>query len=111
VSRPIVCLWLRTPSQPLASLRRSIRFSSAANSALDTATSAFFVQRMRTRWGTRNHARPTIRLNTELAKKPLDCVEYVVVHEMAHILEPSHNPRFIALMDQFIPTDSTAGSS
>jgi len=62
-----------------------------------------YVQRMKTRWGTCNHARQTIRLNTELAKKPLESLEYVVVHEMAHIVEPSHNPRFIALMDQFMP--------
>ena len=50
-----------------------------------------------------SRARHTIRLNTELAKKPLACLEYVVVHEIAHILEPSHNPRFIGLMDQFMP--------
>ena len=45
----------------------------------------------------------TIRLNTELAKKPNECLEYVVVHEMAHLLEPTHNARFIALMERFMP--------
>lgn len=64
----------------------------------------FFVQRMKTRWGSCNHRSNNIRLNTELAKKPLECLEYVVVHEMAHLLEPSHNNRFIALMDQFMPS-------
>jgi type I restriction enzyme M protein len=45
----------------------------------------------------------TIRLNTELAKKPRECLEYIVVHEMAHLLEPTHNAHFIALMDRFMP--------
>jgi predicted metal-dependent hydrolase len=44
-----------------------------------------------------------IRLNTELAKKPGDCLEYIVLHEMMHLLEPTHNARFIALMDRFMP--------
>ena len=42
-------------------------------------------------------------LNTDLAKKPRECLEYIVVHEMAHLLEPTHNSRFIALMDLFMP--------
>lgn len=63
----------------------------------------FFVQRMKTRWGSCNHHSGTIRLNTELAKKPRECLEYIVAHEMAHLLEPTHNARFIALMDQFMP--------
>lgn len=63
----------------------------------------FFVQRMKTKWGSCNHRAGTIRLNTDLAKKPRECLEYIVVHEMVHILEPTHNARFMALMDQFIP--------
>jgi predicted metal-dependent hydrolase len=63
----------------------------------------FFVQRMKTKWGSCNHSACRIRLNTELAKKPRECLEYIVVHEMAHVLEPTHNARFIALMDQFMP--------
>ena len=63
----------------------------------------FFVQRMKTKWGSCNpHAR-TIRLNTELAKKPRECLEYIIVHELIHFLEPTHNARFIALMNQFMP--------
>jgi predicted metal-dependent hydrolase len=62
-----------------------------------------FVQRMKTKWGGCNpHAR-TIRLNTDLAKKPRECLEYIVVHELTHLLEPTHNARFIALMDQYMP--------
>ena len=62
-----------------------------------------FVQRMKTQWGSCNPHRRSIRLNTDLAKKPPECLEYVVVHELAHLLEPSHNARFIALMNRFLP--------
>ena len=63
----------------------------------------FFVQRMKTKWGSCNHRARTLRLNTELAKKPRECLEYIVVHEMTHVLEPTHNARFVALMDQCMP--------
>jgi hypothetical protein len=63
----------------------------------------FFVQRMKTKWGSCNHRVGSIRLNTDLARKPRECLEYIVVHEMAHLLEPTHNARFMALMDQFMP--------
>ncbi len=63
----------------------------------------FFVQRMKTKWGSCNYKARNIRLNTELAKKPQECLEYVVIHEMAHLLEPTHNSRFIMLMDRFMP--------
>jgi predicted metal-dependent hydrolase len=63
----------------------------------------FFVQRMKTKWGSCNHRAGSIRLNTDLARKPRECLEYIVVHEMAHLLEPTHNARFMALMDQFMP--------
>lgn len=63
----------------------------------------FYVQRMRTRWGTCNPRRRSIRLNTELAKKPRECLEYILIHEMVHLLEPSHNAHFVRLMDHFMP--------
>ncbi|MCB0260763.1 MAG: DUF45 domain-containing protein [Calditrichaeota bacterium] len=63
----------------------------------------FHVQRMKTRWGSCNPPKRSIRLNTELARKPRECLEYLVVHEMMHLLEPTHNERFIALMDRFLP--------
>jgi predicted metal-dependent hydrolase len=71
---------------------------------MGVSVSRFFVQRMRTRWGSCSPTTGTIRLNTDLAKKPLDCLEYIIVHEMAHLLEPTHNARFVALMDRFMPT-------
>jgi predicted metal-dependent hydrolase len=64
----------------------------------------FFVQRMKTKWGSCNSTNATIRLNSELAKKPPACLEYVVVHEIVHIIEPTHNRSFVGLMDQFMPT-------
>lgn len=64
----------------------------------------FFVQHMKTKWGSCTPVTHTIRLNTDLAKKPRDCLEYILVHEMAHFLEPSHNERFQRLMDLHMPT-------
>jgi predicted metal-dependent hydrolase len=63
----------------------------------------FFIQRMKTKWGSCNPGAGHIRLNTELAKKPPECLEYIVVHEMAHLLEPTHNARFRAMMDRLMP--------
>lgn len=62
-----------------------------------------FVQRMKTKWGSCNPGRRSIRLNSELAKKSPECLEYVIVHELAHLLEPSHNKVFVSLMDKFMP--------
>ncbi len=63
----------------------------------------FFVQRMKTRWGSCNAKARSIRLNTDLAKKPRACLEYLVVHEMIHLIEPTHNARFVAAMDAAMP--------
>lgn len=62
-----------------------------------------FVQRMKTKWGSCNPRRRSIRLNSELAKKSPECLEYVIVHELVHLLEPTHNQRFVALIDKFMP--------
>lgn len=61
------------------------------------------IRRMRTRWGTCNQAAQRIRINVELDKKPPSCLEYIVVHEMVHLLERQHNERFRALMDSLMP--------
>ena len=63
----------------------------------------FFAQRMKTKWGSCRTASGSIRLNTDLAKKPRQCLEYIVVHEMLHLLEPTHNARFTQLMGRFMP--------
>lgn len=62
-----------------------------------------FVQRMKTKWGSCSRTSASIRLNTDLAKKPSECLEYIVVHEMVHLVEPTHNGRFIGLMDGLMP--------
>ena len=70
---------------------------------LGVRVSGYFLQRMKTKWGSCNPGQGHIRLNTELVKKPKDLLEYVVVHEMAHLLEPSHNERFMAVLDHHWP--------
>ena len=64
----------------------------------------YFLQRMKTKWGGCNHRAGHIRLNTELVKKPKHLLEYVIVHEMAHLLEPTHSDRFLAILDKHYPT-------
>ncbi len=71
---------------------------------LSVTVSGVFVQQMKTKWGSCNPASGTIRLNTELAKKPKECLEYIVVHEMAHLIERTHGPRFVATIDRVMPT-------
>jgi predicted metal-dependent hydrolase len=63
----------------------------------------FGVKKMKTKWGTCNIEAQRIWVNLELAKKPSNCLEYIIVHEMTHLLERNHNTRFVALMNQFIP--------
>ena len=70
---------------------------------LDVTVNGFYVQQMKTKWGGCNPTARNLRLNTELAKKPKECLEYIVVHEMSHLLEPTHGARFLALMDRFLP--------
>lgn len=61
------------------------------------------VKRMKTKWGSCNHQTSRVWLNAELAKKPLACLEYIVVHELVHLLEPTHGDRFVSLMDEHLP--------
>jgi len=61
------------------------------------------VKQMKTKWGTCNIKAQRIWLNLELVKKPVHCLEYIIVHEMLHLLERNHNDRFKLLMDKFMP--------
>ncbi|MDF3822440.1 SprT family zinc-dependent metalloprotease [Leptospira sp. 96542] len=70
---------------------------------LGVKASRVFVQRMKTKWGSCTPDSGYIRLNTDLAKKPPECLEYIVVHELVHLLEPTHNERFVALLDLHLP--------
>jgi predicted metal-dependent hydrolase len=71
---------------------------------LKVKVAGYFLQRMKTKWGSCNHRAGHIRLNTELVKKPKDLLEYVIVHEMAHLSEPTHSDRFIAILEEHYPT-------
>ena len=62
-----------------------------------------FVQHMKTKWGSCNPQRRNIRLNTELAKKSPECLEYVVVHELLHLVVRRHNDQFVSLLDRHLP--------
>lgn len=70
---------------------------------LGVTVSDYFLQRMKTKWGSCNHREGNIRLNTELVKKPRDLLEYVVAHEIAHLVEPTHNERFVAILNEHYP--------
>jgi hypothetical protein len=71
---------------------------------LGVTVNGYFLQRMKTKWGGCSHRTGSIRLNTELVRKPRDLLEYVVVHEMLHLLEPTHGERFLALLEQHYPS-------
>ena len=64
---------------------------------------AFGIKKMKTKWGSCNRKAGRIWLNLELAKKPTSCIEYVIVHEMVHLLERKHGERFTAYLDKFLP--------
>jgi predicted metal-dependent hydrolase len=70
---------------------------------LGVTVSRYFLQRMKTKWGSCNHQARTIRLNTEPAKKPRDLLGYVVVHEMLHLIVPTHSEKFLTLMTEHYP--------
>jgi predicted metal-dependent hydrolase len=61
------------------------------------------IKRMKTRWGTCNNKDKRILLNLELAKKPIACLEYVIVHELLHMIEKKHNDNFLSLLAKYIP--------
>ena len=61
------------------------------------------VKQMRTKWGTCNIEKKRIWINLELAKKPIECLEFIIVHELIHLLERNHNDLFIAHMNHFLP--------
>jgi hypothetical protein len=71
---------------------------------LNVKVSNCFIQRMKTRWGSCNKVLRNIRLNTELVKKPKDLVDYVVMHEIAHLIEPKHNSRFVKILNEHYPS-------
>lgn len=70
---------------------------------LQVEVTSYFLQRMKTRWGGCNSEAGHIRLNTELVKKPKELLEYVIVHEMLHLISPTHDERFLSLLNSHYP--------
>ncbi len=84
-------------------LMRAAPFFARWERVLGVQASEWRVRKMSTRWGSCNVAAKRVWLSLELAKKPDDCLEYVVVHELAHLLEAGHGPRFVSCMDKSLP--------
>lgn len=70
---------------------------------LGVSLNRFFIQKMKTKWGGSNPSLRTIRLNLELAKRPPECLDYIVLHELAHFLVPNHSEHFTTLLDRHMP--------
>jgi len=88
--------------------RRELRTSAAPivekwSQRLNVDLKEYRIRRMKTKWGSCNPQAKRIWLNLELVKKPLHCLEYIIVHELIHLLERNHNERFQALMDEHMP--------
>ncbi len=71
--------------------------------ALDVKVAECCVKKMKTKWGSCNAEAQRIWVNLELAKKPVQCLEYLIVHELAHLIERHHNDNFVAIMDEHLP--------
>lgn len=77
---------------------------SASAKQMEILVPEFGIKRMKTKWGSCAIERRFLWFNLELAKKPADCIEYVIVHEMAHLLERHHNTNFIQILDHYLPS-------
>jgi predicted metal-dependent hydrolase len=70
---------------------------------MNVQTNDFGIKKMRTKWGTCNIEAKRIWINLELAKKPIQCIDYIIVHELTHLMERNHNSKFVAIMDNYLP--------
>jgi predicted metal-dependent hydrolase len=70
---------------------------------IDVSASFWGIKRMKTKWGSCNHETGRIWINSELAKKPVACLEYIIVHELLHLIEPKHSDTFVQLMEAHLP--------
>ncbi|HDZ79353.1 MAG TPA: M48 family peptidase [Gammaproteobacteria bacterium] len=96
--RVVLDMWYRQQLKEKVS-----RLISQWENKIDISVAQFTIRKMKTKWGSCSPLSRSIRINLELAKKPPEYLEYIIVHEMVHLHEPSHNSRFIALMDRFMP--------
>lgn len=81
----------------------SLPMIQAWSDKLAVQVNQLFISYMKTRWGSCNARDKNIRLNSELVKKPKECVEYIIVHELLHLIESNHNDYFIRLLDVNMP--------
>ena len=85
-------------------LRKKIEdYTAQYSQSMDLDFPEFKIRTMKTKWGSCSTNSKRLWFNIELAKKPLECIEYIVVHEMVHLTERNHNKRFVLLMDQYYP--------
>jgi len=70
---------------------------------LNVEVKRFFIQKMRTKWGSSNPSKQSIRLNLDLARFEPDCLRYVILHEIAHFLVPNHNEQFLSILHRYMP--------
>jgi len=96
--RQVLYLWYRTQLKTLLA-----QMIVSWERKMGVQHSAIRVQKMKTKWGSCNDKTGMILFNTDLVKKPIDCIEYVVVHELAHLIERKHNRNFVALLDRLLP--------
>lgn len=94
----LMAIWYRNELRTLATT-----YVAQWAKVMDVQPSTWGIKVMRTKWGSCNHRTGSIWLNLELARKPVKCLEYIVVHELVHLLEHTHNDRFVAYMDRFMP--------
>ena len=90
--------WYRNELQPVAD-----KLMAKWQKKIGVEVKRWGIKRMKTRWGTCNHKAGRILLNLELAKKPLSCLEYVIVHELLHMIEKKHNENFVNMLAKYIP--------
>ncbi|MCX6113171.1 MAG: SprT family zinc-dependent metalloprotease [Proteobacteria bacterium] len=79
------------------------KYIASLEKKMNVKVTEFGIRKMKTKWGTCNSGAKRIWFNTELAKKSIESIEYVLIHEMVHLLERNHNETFIAYMDKFLP--------
>lgn len=85
-------------------MKKIVHFFFEYSEKMDLTDLNFGIRKMKTKWGSCNIEKRMLWFNIELAKKPLDSIEYIVVHELVHLLERNHNKRFVLLMDKYLPT-------
>lgn len=90
--------WYRTQLKNIVE-----KLISTWESKIGVTATAWRIRSMKTKWGSCNTDHKSILLNLELAKKPLHCIEYIIVHELIHLIERRHNDRFISLLDHHLP--------